>query len=432
MMLLFALTALAAALAMMTLVWVLSLIKRDAGIIDVFWGSGFVVVTWLYFFMGDGAAPRRYIVLGAVTLWGLRLSLYILKRNWGKPEDFRYQKWREEEGTRWWWFSFLKVFLLQGFLMWIVSAPLLAAQISPTPPQPTFLDFVAVPIWLIGFFFEAVGDWQMARFKANPANKGKVLNTGVWRYTRHPNYFMARIVVPGGVLTTSQVRGLSKIIEAYAQGRICLTTRQALQMHYLRLGDLAPMMRELAKYSLTTLHGCGDNIRNTAACPWASVCPHRRFDVLPYARKTAEFIGSCRDLDNLPRKFKVAVTGSASDRSAMRVHDIGVRLVRGIDGDIGFEIWVGGGLGRTPMIAQLLRGFLPREHLLGYLEAILRVYNVEGRRDNLYKSRIKILVSTLGIEKFRELVEAEWTQTSGPGLRLDAAGIAGGRARGSQ
>ena len=101
--------------------------------------------------------------------------------------------------------------------------------------------------------------------------------------TRHPNYFMARIVVPGGVLTTSQVRGLSKIIEAYAQGRICLTTRQALQLHFLRLGDIAPMMRDLAGYGLTTFHGCGDNIRNVAACPWASVCPHRRVDVLPYA-----------------------------------------------------------------------------------------------------------------------------------------------------
>jgi steroid 5-alpha reductase family enzyme len=124
-----------------------------------------------------------------VTIWGLRLSLYILWRNWGKGEDFRYQKWREEAGGKWWWQSFFKVFLLQGLLLWVISAPLLAAQISATPARLTILDFVAIAVWAIGFFFEAVGDWQMARFKANPANKGQVLRTGVWRYTRHPNYF---------------------------------------------------------------------------------------------------------------------------------------------------------------------------------------------------------------------------------------------------
>jgi steroid 5-alpha reductase family enzyme len=115
--------------------------------------------------------------------------LYILWRNWGKPEDFRYQKWRAEAGAKWWWLSFFKVFILQGALMWIISAPLLASQISSTPARLTSLDFFAVLVWAYGFFFEAMGDLQLARFKANPANEGQAMNRGVWRYTRHPNYF---------------------------------------------------------------------------------------------------------------------------------------------------------------------------------------------------------------------------------------------------
>lgn len=177
-------------LGYMALLWIVSLILKNASIVDICWGAGFVLSNWVYFTLTpDGFTARKWLIGILVTIWGLRLSLYILWRNWGKPEDFRYHKWREEEGERWWWFSFFKVFLLQGFLMWIISAPLLAAQISPAPAKLTLLDFGAVSVWFIGFFFEAAGDWQMARFKANPANKGKVLNTGVWRYTRHPNYF---------------------------------------------------------------------------------------------------------------------------------------------------------------------------------------------------------------------------------------------------
>jgi len=177
-------------LGYMAVLWIASLILKNSSIVDIFWGAGFVLSNWVYFALTpDGFPARKWLIGVLVTIWGLRLSLYILWRNWGKEEDFRYRKWREEEGARWWWFSFFKVFLLQGVLMWIISAPLLAAQISPTPARLTFLDFIAVAVWFVGFFFEATGDWQMARFKANPANKGKVLNTGVWRYTRHPNYF---------------------------------------------------------------------------------------------------------------------------------------------------------------------------------------------------------------------------------------------------
>jgi steroid 5-alpha reductase family enzyme len=177
-------------LGFMAIIWVASLILRNSSVVDVFWGPGFVVANWTYFAFTPGGFPaRKWLISILVTIWGLRLGLYILWRNWGKPEDFRYQKWREEAGRKWWWTSFFKVFLLQGLLMWIISAPLLAAQISPTPSRLTALDFVAILVWAIGFFFEAVGDLQLARFKANPANKGKVLASGVWRYTRHPNYF---------------------------------------------------------------------------------------------------------------------------------------------------------------------------------------------------------------------------------------------------
>lgn len=184
------LTGGAVILVYMLLVWVLSLLLKNSSIVDIFWGLGFVISAWLYHALTpEGFAGRKVLLLSIVTIWGLRLSLYILWRNWGKPEDFRYAKWREEEGDSWWWRSLYKVFLLQGVLLWIISAPLLGAQISATPARLIWLDFVGLAVWVIGFFFEAVGDWQMARFKANPANKGRVLDRGVWRYTRHPNYF---------------------------------------------------------------------------------------------------------------------------------------------------------------------------------------------------------------------------------------------------
>ncbi len=179
-----------AILIFMTILWLVSLALKNSSIVDIFWGPGFVMSAWAYFALTPNGFPvRKWLICILVTIWGLRLGGYILWRNWGKPEDFRYQKWREEAGPAWWWWSFFKVFFLQGLLMWIISAPLLAAQISPTPARLTTLDFIALVVWLLGFFFESVGDFQMARFKADPSNKGKVLNWGVWRYTRHPNYF---------------------------------------------------------------------------------------------------------------------------------------------------------------------------------------------------------------------------------------------------
>jgi steroid 5-alpha reductase family enzyme len=177
-------------LGLMLLLWLLSLVIKNSSIVDIFWGMGFVIIAWVAFLLTPGGYElRKWLMVILVTIWGLRLSLHILRRNWGKPEDFRYQAWRLKAGGTWWWRSLFKVFLLQGFFLWIIATPILAAQFSPYPARLTWLDFLAIPVWLVGFFFEAAGDWQLARFKANPANQGKVLSTGVWRYTRHPNYF---------------------------------------------------------------------------------------------------------------------------------------------------------------------------------------------------------------------------------------------------
>jgi len=182
--------ALLVILVLMVLLWLVSLLLKNSSIVDIFWGTGFVIAAWVYFALTpDGLFARKLLIALLTTIWGLRLSIHILWRNHGKPEDFRYQVWRKEAGAAWWWRSFFKVFLLQGILMWIISAPLLAAQFFTGPDHLTVLDFLGVFVWLVGFFFEAVGDLQLARFKSNPANKGTVMNRGVWRYTRHPNYF---------------------------------------------------------------------------------------------------------------------------------------------------------------------------------------------------------------------------------------------------
>jgi steroid 5-alpha reductase family enzyme len=182
--------ALLVSLGLMIALWLLSLVLKNSSIVDIFWGTGFVISGWVYFALTpDGFLLRKLLIVLLTTVWGLRLSLYILWRNAGKGEDYRYQVWRKEAGAQWWWRSFFKVFLLQGILMAIISAPLLAAQFRSAPSRLTVLDFLGAATWLVGFFFEAAGDLQLARFKSDPANKGRVMDRGVWRLTRHPNYF---------------------------------------------------------------------------------------------------------------------------------------------------------------------------------------------------------------------------------------------------
>jgi steroid 5-alpha reductase family enzyme len=177
-------------MAMMTLVWVVSVIMKNAGIVDPFWGLGFVVVATFYFWQSEGFELRKIILMILVAIWGLRLWAYLMWRNWGKTEDFRYRQFRKNYGEhRYWWVSFFQVFLLQGFLMWLISAPLLGAIYYSTENAINIFDAFAIIFWLIGFAFEAGGDYQLVKFKSKPENKGKLLDTGFWKYTRHPNYF---------------------------------------------------------------------------------------------------------------------------------------------------------------------------------------------------------------------------------------------------
>ncbi len=171
----------------MVLLWLLSLAVRDASIVDIFWGLGFVLVAWVTFFTADGEQARQVLFVALVTIWGARLAGYLAWRNIGKGEDYRYKAMRRRAGARWWWQSLLQVFLLQGVLMWVVSLPVQAGQAADG--SLNLLDFAGAALWAVGIFFETVGDVQLARFKADPANEGQVMDRGLWRYTRHPNYF---------------------------------------------------------------------------------------------------------------------------------------------------------------------------------------------------------------------------------------------------
>ena len=169
--------------------WLISVIRRDASTVDPLWGLGFVLLAVVFALAGDGFAGRKALVTVLVGIWGFRLAGYILIRNWGKGEDYRYQAFRQRWGKSYWWVSFFQVFMLQGLLLWIIAMSLMAAESNARPQHFTVLDVIGAAVWCVGFFFEAVGDRQLARFRAEPANKGKVMRSGLWAYTRHPNYF---------------------------------------------------------------------------------------------------------------------------------------------------------------------------------------------------------------------------------------------------
>ena len=170
-----------------SVLWAVSLFRQDASIVDMFWGLGFVLLAWLSFGLGSSPSPRALLLAVLVTIWGVRLSSYLTWRNWGKPEDYRYAAMREHHGRRFPLVSLLTVFGLQGALMWIVSLPI---QVGIVKAEATQLPVaIGTVLYLIGILFESLGDYQLACFKANPANRGRVMNQGFWRYTRHPNYF---------------------------------------------------------------------------------------------------------------------------------------------------------------------------------------------------------------------------------------------------
>lgn len=182
-------TTLAATLVMMLVLWLVSLAIKNASIVDIFWGADFAVIALVTFALTDGYAPRKLLITTLAAIWGLRLATHIGWRNHGKGEDFRYQAMRKRIGDRFALVSLFTVFGLQGALMWLISLPLQFAQLSLEPARLTWLDFFGAALWAIGLSFEAIGDWQLAKFKADPANKGKVMDRGLWAYTRHPNYF---------------------------------------------------------------------------------------------------------------------------------------------------------------------------------------------------------------------------------------------------
>ena len=234
---------------------------------------------------------------------------------------------------------------------------------------------------------------------------------------------MLRVAIPYGLLTSCQLRTLAHIARRYDRGYGHFTTRQNIQFNWPRLEDTPDILAELAPVQMHAIQTSGNCIRNVTADHLSGVAPDEIEDPRVYCEIIRQWSTFHPEFSYLPRKFKIAVTGAVHDRAAAQVHDIGLNLIRNEQGDLGFRVLVGGGLGRTPLIGQVIREFLPRRDLLTYLEAILRVYNLHGRRDNLYKARIKILVKALGAKSFRDQVEAEWAYIGNSGLVLDDAEV---------
>ncbi len=235
---------------------------------------------------------------------------------------------------------------------------------------------------------------------------------------------MLRISIPYGLLTSSQVRMFARIAREFDKNYGHFTTRQNLQFNWPKLEQVPDILALLASVQMHAIQTSGNCIRNVTADHLAGIAPDESEDPRPWCEYIRQWATLHPEFSYLPRKFKIAVTGSPQDRAASKVHDIGLHLVKNADGEIGFEVLVGGGLGRMPMIGHVIREFLPKHELLGYLEAILRVYNLEGRRDNIHKARIKVLVKAVGPEKFREMVEAEWQANREYAPTHDAAGFA--------
>ncbi len=222
--------------------------------------------------------------------------------------------------------------------------------------------------------------------------------------------YMLRVAIPYGTLSSTQMRKLAHIARTYDRGYGHFTTRQNIQYNWPKLAEVPDILDELAGVEMHAIQTSGNCIRNTTADPLAGVAADEIEDPRAYAEIIRQWSTLHPEFSFLPRKFKIAVTGAPNDRAVTRGHDIGLRMHRNIKGEPGFEVMVGGGQGRTPILAKTIRGFLPVDHLLSYLEAILRVYNQLGRRDNIYKARLKIMAEDLGAEALAKLVEAEWEQ----------------------
>lgn len=231
------------------------------------------------------------------------------------------------------------------------------------------------------------------------------LMNGLYIQTHAP---MLRVAVPYGLLSSKQVRMLAHIARKYDKNYCHVTTRQNIQYNWPKLETVPDILADLANVQMHAIQTSGNCMRNTTSDHLAGVCVDEIEDPRPYCEIIRQWTILHPEFAYLPRKFKIAVSGSTQDRAATQVHDIGLHLVKDENGETGFEVLVGGGLGRTPIIGQVIRPFLEKKHLLSYLEAIVRIYNLFGRRDNKYKARIKILVKETGLEAFSKLVEQEW------------------------
>ena len=235
--------------------------------------------------------------------------------------------------------------------------------------------------------------------------------------------YMLRVAVPYGTLSSRQMRKLGRIARRYDKGYGHFTTRQNIQYNWPKLGEVPDILEELAEVEMHAIQTSGNCIRNVTADHFAGAAADEIEDPRVYAEIIRQWSTLHPEFSFLPRKFKIAITGSPIDRAAVQVHDIGLQMRRNEAGEPGFRVIVGGGLGRTPVIGDTIRGFLHKRHLLSYLEAILRVYNQIGRRDNLYKARIKITVQQTGVKAFTRLVEEEWEHLKDGPLELPQAEI---------
>jgi sulfite reductase (NADPH) hemoprotein beta-component len=236
--------------------------------------------------------------------------------------------------------------------------------------------------------------------------------------------YMLRIAIPYGTLSSDQMRTLAHVARRYDRNYGHFTTRQNIQFNWIKLEELPDAMADLAQAGLHGMQTSGNCVRNVTTDQWAGVAPGEIEDPRIWAELLRQHLTLHPEFSFLPRKFKIALTASAHDRAAVKIHDIGLHMHRNGAGETGFEVMVGGGLGRTPFLGKTIKPFLPKRDLLSYVEAIMRTYNQYGRRDNIYKARIKILVHELGAEKFAREVEEEWQSIKDGALALDPAVVA--------
>ena len=236
--------------------------------------------------------------------------------------------------------------------------------------------------------------------------------------------YMLRIAIPYGTLSTEQLRKLAHIARRFDRGYGHFTTRQNIQFHWIKLDELPEAMAELASVGMHGMQTSGNNVRNITTDQWAGVAPDEIDDPRVWAEVIRQHVTLHPEFSFMPRKFKIAVGTSSHDRAALRIHDMALQLHRNDAGELGFEVMVGGGLGRTPFLAKTIKPFLHQRDVLSYVEAVLRTYNQFGRRDNIYKARIKILVHELGVEALAREVDAEWQTIKDGALALDPAVMA--------